>query len=305
MAQITAALVKELRTITGAGMMDCKKALSECDGDVNQAIDWLRAKGLSKAAKKSDRVASEGLIALASSGSLSAMIELNSETDFVSRNADFQSFARKLAVVAVSCKGDLDAISNSKMENGETISETLTQLISTIGENMNLRRAVAIEVEKGVVATYVHNSIADCLGSIGVLVGLTSNGDADKLNKIGRKIAMHIAATSPLSLSVDDLDPIEVERERNVLIEQARESGKPENIIEKMVEGRINKFFSEVVLLKQAFVMDPDITIETFIENSGKEIGANIELTAFSRLTIGEGIEKKEEDFAAEVASLA
>jgi len=285
-------------------MMDCKKALSASDGDIEKSVDWLRAKGLSKAAKKADRVASEGVISLASSGTDGAMVELNSETDFVSRNSEFQEFASKLSTIAVSNDGDLDRILNSNMENGETVSANLTQLILTIGENMMVRRSVALSVSQGVVATYVHNAVADNLGGIGVLVGLQSSGDADKLNEIGRKVAMHIAATSPLSLSVDDLDADEVERERSVLVDQARESGKPENIIEKMVDGRINKFFSEVVLLKQSFVMDPDVTIEKFIENSGKEIGAEVKLVSFARLTLGEGVEKKTEDFAAEVASL-
>ncbi|MBL4618386.1 MAG: elongation factor Ts [Robiginitomaculum sp.] len=304
MTQITAALVKELRELTGVGMMDCKKALAASDGDIEKSVDWLRAKGLSKAAKKSDRIASEGVISLASSGTDGAMVELNSETDFVSRNAEFQEFASKLSTIAVKNDGDLDRILNSNMENGETVSSNLTQLILTIGENMMVRRSVALSVSQGVVATYVHNAVADNLGGIGVLVGLQSSGDANKLNEIGRKVAMHIAATSPLSLSVDDLDAAEVERERSVLVDQARESGKPDNIIEKMVDGRINKFFSDVVLLKQSFVMNPDITIETFIENSGKEIGAEIKLVSFARLTLGEGVEKKTEDFAAEVASL-
>ncbi len=304
MAQITASLVKELRTLSGAGMMDCKKALSACDGDVAEAVDWLRAKGLSKAAKKSGRVAAEGLIALAGNDTSGAMIELNSETDFVARNDDFQAFARALADIAVDCKGDLDQINSAKMADGEVVSEALSQLIATIGENMNLRRAIAISVDQGVVSTYVHNSVADKLGRIGVLVGLSSAASAEQLEPVGRKIAMHIAATSPLSLSVDDLDPAAVERERSVLIEQAKESGKPEAIIEKMVGGRINKFFSEVVLLKQAFVMDPDVSVEKFVENCGKEIGADIKLTSFARLTLGEGIEKKVEDFAAEVAAV-
>ncbi|VAV93540.1 Translation elongation factor Ts [hydrothermal vent metagenome] len=304
MAQITAALVKELRVASGAGMMDCKKALTECDGDITASIDWLRAKGFSKAAKKSGRVAAEGLIALAGKGASAGMIELNSETDFVSRNADFQAFALELAAISVVCDGDLARIHEAKMASGSIVSEALTQLISTIGENMNLRRAVSLSVEQGVVATYVHNAVADDMGSIGVLVSLQSSGDADKLTEIGRKIAMHIAATSPLSLKVDDLDPAAVERERAVLIEQAKDSGKPDNIIEKMVEGRINKFFSEVVLLKQTFVMDPDLTIEKFVQASAKDLGTDITLAGFARLTIGEGIEKVEEDFAAEVAAV-
>jgi len=305
MASITAALVKELREVTGAGMMDCKKALTECDGDITQATDWLRAKGLSKAAKKTGRVAAEGVVALSSKGLASVMVELNSETDFVSRNTDFQNFALELADIAIGCDADIDRINQSKMKSGETVSESLTQLISTIGENMNMRRAVMVSVNQGVVATYVHNAVGDNLGRIGVLVGLESAGDPEKLQEIGRKVAMHIAATSPLSLSIDDLDPMEVERERSVLVEQARESGKPENIIEKMVDGRINKFFSEVVLLKQSFVMNPDQTVEEFVNASGKELGSDVKLVAFSRLTLGEGIDKKEEDFAAEVAAVS
>jgi elongation factor Ts len=306
MAMITAALVKELRQSTGAGMMDCKKALTECDGNVEQAVDWLRAKGLSKAAKKSGRVASEGLIAVSGNDKKAAMIELNSETDFVARNAEFQTFALELANIAVSCDGDMGKIADAKMKAGETVSSSLSQLIATIGENMNLRRSTMVEVGAGKVSAYVHNAVADNLGKIGVLVGLESAGDAAKLDGIGRKIAMHIAATSPLSLSVEDLDPKEVEHERSVLSEQARESGKPENIIEKMVAGRINKFFSEVVLLKQAFVMNPDQTVEQFIETSAKEIGSDIKLTGFARLTLGEGVDKGEdEDFAAEVAALS
>ncbi|MBL4595961.1 MAG: elongation factor Ts [Robiginitomaculum sp.] len=304
MAIITAALVKELRDISGAGMMDCKKALSECDGDVTQAVDWLRAKGLSKAAKKSGRIAAEGLIALAGDANIAAMVELNSETDFVSRNSDFQAFARDLSAVAVACNGNLEQIAAAKMSSGEVVSDALTQLISTIGEHMTLRRAAALQVNQGVVAKYVHGAVADNLGRIGVLVGLESSGNTDQLNEIGRKIAMHIAATSPLSLSVDDLDSADVERERSVLVEQARESGKPEAIIEKMVNGRIDKFFSEVVLLKQAFVMNPDLTVEEFIAASAEKMGAPIVLSSFARLTIGEGIEKVEEDFAAEVAAV-
>ncbi len=305
MAMITAALVKELRASTGAGMMDCKKALVECDGDVTQAVDWLRAKGLSKAAKKSGRVAAEGLVAVYGVGTKAAMVEFNAETDFVSRNDDFQAFARELSNLAVDCDGKMDQITEAKMKSGNSVADAIAQLIATIGENMNLRRAAMVEVSNGFVSTYVHNAFGDHLGKIGVLVGLESTIDAAKLDEIGRKIAMHIAATSPLSLSVDDLDPAEVEHERTILSEQARESGKPENIIEKMVEGRINKFFSEVVLLKQAFVMDPDQTVEQFIQSSAKELGGDIQLRAFERLTLGEGIEKDEDDFAAEVAALS
>lgn len=303
MAQITAAMVKELRETTSAGMMDCKKALTETDGDMAAAVDWLRTKGLSKAAKKAGRVAAEGLVSIAVDGKTGAAVELNSETDFVSRNDEFQAFARELAELAIGVNGDVEALKTAKMTSGENVADGLNQLIATIGENMNLRRTESISVNEGVVASYIHNASGENLGKIGVLVGVESAGDADKLAEIGHKVAMHIAAVAPLSLSMDDLDPAAVAKEKEILSEQARESGKPEAIIEKMVMGRINKFYSEVVLMKQSFVMDPDLSVEKFVEAQAKELGVPVTISAFVRMNLGEGLEKKEEDFAAEVAA--
>ena len=307
MAQITAALVKELREKTGVGMMDAKKALVENDGDFEASVDWLRKKGLSKAAKKADRVASEGLVAVASDGSKGAVVEVNSETDFVARNEKFQSAVREIASLAIGAEGDLDRLKTANMASGDTVEAGLTSLIATIGENMTLRRADFVQAEPGVVATYVHNAQADGLGAIGVLVGLKSEGDAAKLAELGRKLAMHIAAGAPavaVSVDTDGVDPAIVAKEREVFADQARASGKPENIIEKMVEGRLRKFFEEVVLLKQAFVMDPDRTIEKVLADAAADVGAPVEITGFVRMALGEGVEKgPEEDFAAEVAA--
>ncbi|MEE2567538.1 translation elongation factor Ts [Hyphobacterium marinum] len=312
MAEITAALVKELRDKTGAGMMDCKKALSETGGDLEAAVDWLRTKGLSKAAKKADRVASDGLVGVAvaesGNGMIGAAVEVNAETDFVARNELFMATVKEIAGLAIPARGDVAAIKTSKMASGETVDEALTNLIAKIGENMNLRRATTIEADPGVVATYVHNAAGEDLGKIGVLVGLKSDGDKAKLAEIGRKLAMHVAAGSPavaLSVDVSDLDPAEVDKERTVLSEQARESGKPEAIIEKMVEGRIRKFYEEVVLMKQVFVMDPDNTVEQFLKNAEGDVGAPITITGFARMALGEGVEKKSDDFAAEVAAMS
>jgi elongation factor Ts len=305
MAEITAALVKELREKSGAGMMDCKKALTENAGDLEAAADWLRAKGISKAAKKADRIAAEGLVAVAvredGAGEVGAVIEFNAETDFVARNDQFQAAARKVAHAALGADG-VDAIVAATHE-GEVIGDMITNLIASIGENMMVRRAARFTVSPGVVATYIHNAIAPDLGRIGVLVALESAGDKAKLKELGRKIAMHVAATQPLSLSTDDLDPAAVERERAIFSEQAAASGKPPQVVEKMVEGRIRKFFEEVVLLKQAFVMNPDQTIEQLLDSAAKDVGAPVKLVAFTRLALGEGVEKKSEDFAAEVAA--
>ena len=299
---ITAAMVKELREKSGAGMMDCKTALTESGGDMEAAVDWLRTKGLAKAAKKAGRVAAEGLVGVATEGSKAAVIELNSETDFVARNEGFQELVGKVASVAVSTDGSLEAVSAADLD-GKQVSEAITDAIATIGENMSLRRTAVLSVSEGVVATYVHGAVSDGLGKIGVLVSLESSGDKDKLNALGRQIAMHIAATSPLALSTDELDPAVVERERSVFSEQARESGKPENIIEKMVEGRLRKFYEEVTLVKQAFVIDPDKTVEQAVEALAKDLGTEVKLTGFVRFALGEGIEKEEQDFAAEVAA--
>ncbi|MFC7290485.1 translation elongation factor Ts [Hirschia litorea] len=305
MATITAALVKDLREKTGAGMMDCKKALSETDGDVDAAIDWLRAKGLSQAAKKEGRVAADGLVAVATDGNTGAVVEVNAETDFVARNEGFQKAVTGIAKSAVSVKGDFDALTNAPaVDGGEgTITDQLKRMVATIGENMNLRRSTGVTVDKGAVASYIHGAVADGMGKIGVIVGLESEGNTEVLLDVGRKVAMHIAATNPLAATKEELDPEAVERERQVLTDQARESGKPEAVIEKMIEGRIRKFYQEVVLVEQAFVMDPDLTVGQFIANSAKEAGAPVSLKGFSMLRLGDGIEKKEEDFAAEVAA--
>ena len=304
MAQITAALVKELRDKTSAGMMDCKKALTENDGNIEAAIDWLRKKGIAKATKKAGRVASEGLIGMSVAGTKGAVVEVNSETDFVARNDAFQAVVTEIAGLALEANGDVVALANAPTKSGNTVSEHLTSLIAKIGENMALRRTAAVNVSEGVVTGYLHSAAAEGLGKIGVLVGLESAGDADALNALGKKIAMHVAATSPLALTVEDLDPAAVERERTVLSDQARASGKPEAIIEKMVEGRIRKFYEESVLLNQVFVMDGERTIAKVIEDEAKTLGSDIKMTGFVRMELGEGIEKKEEDFAAEVAAM-
>lgn len=310
MAEITAALVKDLRERTGAGMMDCKKALAETNGDVEAAIDWLRKKGLSKAAKKADRVAADGLVGVASlergNGMAAAAVEVNAETDFVARNELFQAAVAEITALAVDADS-VDALRQAKTKSGETVEDKLTNLIAKIGENMSLRRVSTLSVENGVVASYVHNAAADGLGKIGVLVALESTGDKAVLAELGRKVAMHVAAASPavaLAVDVNELSADVIEREKAVFADQARQSGKPEAIIEKMVEGRLRKFYEEVVLLKQVFVFDPDLTVEGAIAAAAKDAGAPIKLTGFVRMVLGEGVEKKEEDFAAEVAAL-
>ncbi|WP_029086905.1 translation elongation factor Ts [Brevundimonas aveniformis] len=307
MAEITAALVKELREKSGVGMMDCKKALQETDGDINAAIDWLRAKGLSKAAKKADRVAAEGLIAVATrhagSGESAAVIEFNAETDFVARNELFQQAANKIAIVALD-HTDVDSVNAAPLD-GATVQDLVTNLVATIGENMHVRRVATLSVGEGVVASYVHNAVATNLGKIGVLVGIESGADHAKLRELGRKIAMHIAATSPLSLDESSLDPAAIEKERAVLTEKAKEEGRPDNMIEKIVSGQIAKFQKEVVLTKQPFVMNPDQTIEQLVADTAKELGAPIKLVGFVRMGLGEGVEKPVGmDFAEEVASM-
>ena len=303
MAEITAALVKDLREKTGAGMMDCKKALTEMGGDLEGAVDWLRKKGLAAAAKKAGRVAAEGLVGVAASGVRGAMVEVNSETDFVARNEAFQDFVRKVTDLAVASGGEVEKIKPAAYPGGGTVGEKLTSLVATIGENMTLRRAVGLSVGQGVVATYVHNAAAPGLGKIGVLVALESAGPADKVAALGKQIAMHIAAANPLSLSVADLDKAAIERERNVLAEQAKASGKPENVIAKMVEGRLRKFYEDVVLLEQVFVVDGESRVSAVLDKAAKEIGAPVKIAAFRRYALGEGIERKEADFAAEVAA--
>ena len=287
---ISAAMVKELRESTGAGMMDAKKALEETSGDMEAAVDWLRTKGLAKAAKKSGRIAAEGLVAVAVEGGKGVAVEVNSETDFVAKNEAFQGMVRDIAQVGLTADST-EALAAAQL-NGKPVSEVLTDAIAKIGENMTLRRLVTVEGEN--VVSYVHNAAAPNMGKIGVLVAL--KGDTAKAQEIGKQIAMHIAATSPASLSEADLDPALVEREKSVLTEQARESGKPEAVIEKMIQGRMSKFFEEVTLLGQKFVINPDVTVAQAAKDAG------VEVTAYARVAVGEGIEKKEEDFAAEVA---
>ncbi len=285
---ITAALVKELRDSTGAGMMDAKKALTETDGDMEAAVDWLRTKGLAKAAKKSGRTAAEGLVAVAVDGGVGVAVEVNSETDFVAKNADFQKMVGDICKVALGVS-DVEALNAADM-GGKSVADVVTDKIATIGENMSVRRMARLEGDS--VASYVHNAATDGMGQIGVLVAVKG----DDKQGIAKQIAMHVAATSPASLNEEDLDPALVEREKNILTEQARESGKPENIIENMIKGRMKKFFSEVTLVNQQFVINPDVTVAQAAKDAG------VEVTGFVRLAVGEGIEKEEEDFAAEVA---
>lgn len=299
MAEITAALVRELREATGAGMMDCKKALTEAAGDMEAAIDWLRTKGLSQAAKKSGRTTAEGLVGVVSAKNRAAMVEVNAETDFVGRNEAFQAFVEQVAHVALEVGDDLDAIKAGKVPSGRTVADELTHLIATIGENMAIRRAKVLSVESGVVASYVHSALRPGIGKIGVLAALEAPSESDALLTLGRQIGMHVAATRPAALDVASVDPESLERERAVLIEQARESGKPEAIIEKMVEGRIRKFYEEVVLLEQVWVLDGESRVAKVVEKAGAK------LVGFERFQLGEGIEKEESDFAAEVAAAA
>jgi elongation factor Ts len=305
---ISASQVKDLRELTGAGMMDCKAALTETGGDVEAAVDWLRKKGLSKAAKKSGRTAAEGLIAVATEGTRAAVVEVNSETDFVGRNEQFQALVRGIAQVALTTSGDVAAVSAATLPaTGKTVADSITDAVATIGENMHLRRSGALSVGDGVVATYVHNQVSDGLGKIGVLVALESTGDKAKLALLGKQIAMHVAAHDPTPAAVrtEEIDPAIVEHERKIFSEQALESGKPAAVVEKMVEGRIRKFYEEVTLLRQNFVIDPERTVETVVADAAKELGAPVTIKAFVRMVIGEGIEKEASDFAAEVAAAA
>lgn len=305
MAQITAALVKELRDKSGAGMMDCKKALGETDGDIEAAMDWLRQKGIAKAEKKSGRVAAEGLVAVASNGSTGVAVEVNSETDFVSRNEQFQALVNGVVEVALANKGDYDATLSANYPGAShSVEAEVTEAVGTIGENMTFRRSTGLSVPSGVVSTYVHNAAAPGLGKLAVLVALESDADAAVLDALGKQLAMHVAATNPQSMTVEELSEEAVEREKAVLIEQARESGKPDNIIEKMIVGRMNKFYQEVVFVEQTFVIDGETRIKKVIENAAKEAGTDIRLSGYVRLELGEGIEKEEDDFAAEVAAM-
>lgn len=306
MVDISPNLVKELREKSGAGMMDCKKALAENNGDLEAAVDWLRKKGLAAAAKKAGRVAAEGLVGAAASGTSAAVVEINAETDFIARNPHFQTMVSQAAEIAASGDYTVESLAKAPFKGeAPTVGEEMVRLIAVIGENMSIRRIQRLSVSSGIVATYIHNATAPGLGRIGVLVALESTGDVAKLQEFGKKIAMHIAATSPQSLDVSSLDPAALERERAVLVEQARASGRPEDVIQKMVEGRVRKFYEEVVLLEQVFVMDGKTKVADVVEQFAKEIGAPVTLKAFARFALGEGIERQESDFAAEVQAQA
>jgi len=306
MAQIAAAMVKELREATGAGMMDCKNALTESDGDMEAAIDWLRAKGLSKAAKKASRVAAEGLVGVSVDGTVGAAVEVNSETDFVARNPEFQGLVTTISSLAPAAGGDVDKLNSVEFPGaGKSVADKITELVGTIGENMALRRTASVSVNNGVVATYVHNQVAPGVGKIGVLVAIETTADKAAAEAFGKQVAMHVAAAAPLALTPQEIRADIVERERAVFTEQARESGKPDNIVEKMVEGRIRKFYEESVLLSQAFVINPELSVAKAAEEAGKEAGGDMKITGFVRLQLGEGIEKESDDFAAEVAKAA
>ncbi len=306
MANITAQMVKDLRDKTGAGMMDCKSALAETNGDFDAAVDWLRKKGLSKAAKKAGRVAAEGLVGVAVGGDSGALVEVNAETDFVAKNEQFKAFVKKAADLALAESGDLEKLLAKPYSDGASVEQTLTSLIATIGENMSVRRTAALSVNPGAVAAYVHNAASPELGKIGVLVALKSAAaDKAKLQALGKQIAMHIAAASPLALTVAHLPKEVVDRERAIQADVARQSGKPENVIEKMLEGRMRKFYEETVLLNQVFVIDGETPISKVVEKASKDLGAPVEIAGYVRFQVGEGIEKAEADFADEVKQMA
>jgi len=303
---ITAGMVKQLRDSTGVGMMDCKKALAENNGDMEASIDWLRTRGLAKAAKKADRVAAEGLVGIAADGTKAAVVEVNSETDFVARNEQFQSIVDNIAKLALDADGDAAKLGEMPYPGaGHSVSAELGEAIAKIGENMNLRRTEIVSVSDGVVESYVHNAVKAGLGKIGILVALESTGDKAALSALGKQLAMHIAATNPLSIDPEDLDQEVVARERSIILEQVKESGKSAEIAEKMVDGRMRKYFEEVTLLAQTFVIDGETKVRDAIKNAEKDVGAPIKLTKFVRYALGEGIEKAESDFAAEVAATA
>ena len=305
MAEITAASVKELRERTGAGMMDCKKALAENNGEMEASVDWLRAKGLAAAAKKAGRTAAEGLVGVAVEGTKGAVVEVNSETDFVAKNEQFQDFVREVSKLALAANGDIDALKAAQYPGAGTVEEKLTDNIATIGENQSLRRTKLLEVGEGVVVSYVHNAATAGMGKIGVLVALESAANADTLNALGKQLAMHIAAANPLALNAEGLDADMLARERAIAIEKANESGKPANIVEKMVDGTMAKFAKENALLSQLFVMDGKTPVADVVAAAGKDAGSPIALKDYVRFQLGEGIEKEESDFAAEVAAAA
>ena len=303
MSLITAALVKELRDKTGAGMMDCKNALVKTNGNIEESVDWLRKKGISGAEKKSARVAADGVVTVSVKNNAAALVEINSETDFVSRNPDFQNFARNISIIALDSGANLEDLKKaSYLDSGKNVQETLTDLIGLIGENIVLRRTFLLNNINGLFSSYIHGQIDEGLGKIGVIVSIESNGDKNKVSDFGKKIAMHIAASKPVAISANDVDPTIIQRERKVLTEQAKNSGKPDNIIEKMVEGRISKFFSEITLLEQTWVMDGESKVSQVIESIEKEISCNIVIKDFKYFILGEGIEVEKKDFAAEVA---
>jgi elongation factor Ts len=303
MAEISAALVKELREKTGAGMMECKKALAETAGKLEEAVDWLRKKGIASAAKKSGRIAAEGLVAVEAAGSAGTIVEVNSETDFVARNNEFKSFVTEVAKIALAKRGDFEAIKATKTASGTTVAEKLANLVGTIGENMTIRRSAGLSVGDGVVSSYMHSAVSPGLGRIGVLVALESKGDKEKLGVFGRQLAMHIAAANPQWLEVGQVDQGALQRERNVLAEQARASGKSEDIIGKMVEGRLRKFYEETVLNEQVYVIDGETKVNKAVAAAAKTVGAPVKIAGFIRFALGEGIEKKQENLADEVAA--
>ena len=303
MAEITASLVKELREKTGAGMMDCKKALTETDGALEGAVDWLRKNGLAAAAKKAGRVAAEGLVAVATSGGRGTIVEINAETDFVARNDEFQEFVGQVSAAALQIDGGIDALSAVSLGSGETVADNLTNLVAKIGENMALRRVEHLSVDNGVVASYMHGAVRSGLGRIGVIVALESTGDGAKLAELGHRLAMHVAAANPQWVSPEGVDADALAREREILADQARGSGKPEEIVQKMVEGRLRKYYEEVALTEQTYVIDGETKVSKAIDAVAEEIGAPVAVKGFIRFALGEGIEKKEEDFAAEVAA--
>ncbi len=306
MTQVTADQIKSLRETTGAGMLDCRKALTESAGNMDNAIDWLRKKGIAGAAKKSGRIAAEGVVAIAVEGLKGAIVELNSETDFVARNEQFQKLAGTIAETAVRHSiGDVEELKNTSTSYGKTVAEGITYMIATIGENINLRRAAILGVTHGIVASYIHNAVAPGMGKIGILVGIESTGDLTKVEAFGKQIAMHIAAARPEALSTADLSADKLARERAVYREQAAASGKPPEVVEKMVEGRVRKYYEEVVLLEQLFVIDGKTKILSAVANAAKDIGAPVKITGFISYRLGEGIEKAQSDFAAEVKAAA
>ena len=305
MADITAAMVKQLRETSGAGMMDCKKALTESNGDMEAAVDWLRKKGLAAAAKKAGRVAAEGLVAVATDGAKGVVVEINSETDFVARNPEFQEFVGSVAKAALGTDGASESVADAKLAGGKSVKDSVTELVGTIGENLSFRRSAGLAVGSGVVASYIHSAAAPDMGRIGVLVALESTGDAAKLADLGKKLAMHVAAANPLWLSRDFVDQSALDRERDVLSEQARASGKPDDIIAKMVEGRLRKYYEEVCLLDQVYVIDGETRVSKVVEGAAKDVGAPVKIASFVRFQLGEGIEKEVTDFAAEVAATA